>query len=130
MCAFTQIGCAAIAYLWSFILINVKFLRELLELSEALQRDLVQSRAETLHYKQQIENRQYLLDQNEKNLQIFHKVKHSQSDLFPQQNNQMLLVQQPTTNNQSQQQLMMMVSANKQTPTGVLNQHIINNDIR
>merc|ERR1719264_320159 len=48
--------------------------RELLELSEALQRDLVQSRAETLHYKQQIENRQYLQENNEKNLQMLHKV--------------------------------------------------------
>ena len=44
--------------------------RELLELSEALQRDLVQSRSEALHYKQQIENRQYLQDNNEKNLQM------------------------------------------------------------
>merc|ERR1711863_183622 len=57
--------------------------RELLELSEALQRDLVQSRAQTLHYKQQIENRQYLQERNnEINLQLLHKVKHSQSDLF------------------------------------------------
>jgi len=84
--------------------------RELLELSEALQRDLVQSRAQTLHYKQQIENRQYLLQENnEINLQLLHKVKHSQSDLF---NNLMHSpASQPPSN------------------TSSLPSHIINNDI-
>merc|ERR1712141_992909 len=71
--------------------------RELLELSEALQRDLVQSRTETLHYKQQIESRQYLQDHNEKNLQLLHKVKHSQSDLFNNQIQPILV--QPQSNN-------------------------------
>lgn len=86
--------------------------RELLELSEALQRDLVQSRSETLHYKQQIENRQYLQDHNEKNLQLLHKVKHSQNDLF---NNQVPILVQP----QSHMSL----------PSNVLPPQIINNDI-
>lgn len=86
--------------------------RELLELSEALQRDLVQSRSETLHYKQQIENRQYLQDHNEKNLQLLHKVKHSQNDLF---NNQVPILVQP----QSHMSL----------PPNVLPPQIINNDI-
>ena len=49
--------------------------KELLELSEALQRDLVRSRAETLHFKQQVENQKY----TEKHLL---KVQHSQSDLY------------------------------------------------
>merc|ERR1712072_1062479 len=90
--------------------------RELLELSEALQRDLVQSRSEALHYKQQIENRQYLQDNNEKNLQMLHKVKHSQPDLF---NNQMpaLVQQQPS------------ITMNSKLSTGIIGQHIINNDI-
>jgi hypothetical protein len=91
--------------------------RELLELSEALQRDLVQSRAETLHYKQQIENRQYLQERNnEINLQLLHKVKHSQSDLF---NNQVPIV--PSHSNNTSSALPSTVY-----PT----QHIINNDIR
>merc|ERR1719266_2393025 len=73
--------------------------RELLELSEALQRDLVQSRTETLHYKQQIENRQYLQEHNERNLQLLHKVKHSQNDLF---NNQVPITSpQPQLNTSS-----------------------------
>lgn len=49
--------------------------RELLDLSEALQRDLVRSRGEALHLKQQLETKNYV----EKNLL---KVRHSQSDLF------------------------------------------------
>ena len=88
-------------------------LRELLELSEALQRDLVQSRAETLHYKQKIENRQYLQDYNERNLQLLHKVKHSQSDLY---NNQVPSPNQP--------------QSNTSLPSNNLPSHIINNDIR
>ena len=85
--------------------------RELLELSEALQRDLVQSRAQTLHYKQQIENREYLLQENnERNLQLLHKVKHSQSDLF---------------NN-----LMSNPASHASSNTTSLPSHIINNDIR
>jgi len=90
--------------------------RELLELSEALQRDLVQSRAEALHYKQQIENRQYLQDNNEKNLQMLHKVKHSQPDLF---NNQMPALVQPQTS----------ITMSSKLSTGIIGQHIINNDI-
>jgi len=91
--------------------------RELLELSEALQRDLVQSRAETLHYKQQIENRQYLQERNnEINLQLLHKVKHSQSDLYK---NQVPIIASHTNNTPSA------LPANMY-PT----QHIINNDIR
>ena len=91
--------------------------RELLELSEALQRDLVQSRAEALHYKQQIENRQYLQDNNEKNLQMLHKVKHSQPDLF---NNQMPALVQPQPS----------ITMSSKLSTGIIGQHIINNDIR
>jgi len=87
--------------------------RELLELSEALQRDLVQSRAETLHYKQKIENRQYLQDFNERNLQLLHKVKHSQGDLY---NNQVPIPAQP--------------QSNTSLPSNNLPSHIINNDIR
>ena len=87
--------------------------RELLELSEALQRDLVQSRAETLHYKQQIENRQYLQEHNEKNLQLLHKVKHSQSDLY---NNQVPLLAQNASIGS--------------VPSNVIPSNIINNDIR
>jgi len=91
--------------------------RELLELSEALQRDLVQSRAETLHYKQQIENRQYLQERNnEINLQLLHKVKHSQSDLF---NNQLPIVPSHSSNTSSALPSTMYPA-----------QHIINNDIR
>ena len=88
-----------------------------MELSEALQRDLVQSRSEALHYKQQIENRQYLQDNNERNLQLLHKVKHSQPDLF---NNQMPVVIQPQTP----------MTVNSKISKGMLGQHIINNDIR
>ena len=88
-----------------------------MELSEALQRDLVQSRSEALHYKQQIENRQYLQDNNERNLQLLHKVKHSQPDLF---NNQMpVLIQSQTP-----------MTMSSKISTGMLGQHIINNDIR
>lgn len=88
--------------------------RELLELSEALQRDLVQSRAESLHYKQQLENRQYLQEHNERNLQLLHKVKHSQNDLF---NNQVpITTPQPQLNTSSM-------------PSNTLPSHIINNDI-
>ena len=95
----------------------IQFHRELLELSEALQRDLVQSRAETLHYKQQIENRQYLQERNnEINLQLLHKVKHSQGDLF---NNQLPIVPSHSSNTSS-------ALPSTVYPT----QHIINNDIR
>ena len=87
--------------------------RELLELSEALQRDLVQSRTETLHYKQQIENRQYLQEHNEKNLQLLHKVKHSQSDLY---NNQVPILAQNASIGS--------------VPSNVIPSNIINNDIR
>ena len=94
-----------------FIFSLIFHFRELLELSEALQRDLVQSRAETLHYKHQIENREYLLQENnERNLQLLQKVKHSQSDLF---NN---LVSHPASHPPSN--------------TSSLPAHIINNDIR
>merc|ERR1719362_988985 len=86
--------------------------RELLELSEALQRDLVQSRTETLHYKQQIENRQYLQEHNEKNLQLLHKVKHSQSDLY---NNQVPILPQNASIGS--------------VPSNVIPSNIINNDI-
>jgi len=86
--------------------------RELLELSEALQRDLVQSRTETLHYKQQIENRQYLQEHNEKNLQLLHKVKHSQSDLY---NNQVPILAQNASIGS--------------VPSNVIPSNIINNDI-
>merc|ERR1712223_780773 len=86
--------------------------RELLELSEALQRDLVQSRTETLHYKQQIENRQYLQEHNEKNLQLLHKVKHSQSDLY---NNQVPILAQNASIGS--------------VPSNVIPSKIINNDI-
>ena len=58
--------------------------RELLELSETLQEELVRSRSETLQYRKDLENRQYLHEHD----QIHHhqpilKVKHSQSELFP-----------------------------------------------
>ena len=89
----------------------------MLELSEALQRDLVQSRSETLHYKQQIENRQYLQDHNEKNLQLLHKVKHSQNDLF---NNQVPI--------HAQQQPHIPLPSNV-LPSQIGSQ-LINNDIR
>ena len=92
---------------------SFSFFRELLELSEALQRDLVQSRTETLHYKQQIENRQYLQEHNEKNLQLLHKVKHSQSDLY---NNQVPILAQNTSIGS--------------VPSNVIPSNIINNDIR
>merc|ERR1739844_378568 len=86
--------------------------RELLELSEALQRDLVQSRTETLHYKQQIENRQYLQEHNDRNLQLLHKVKHSQSDLY---NNQVPILAQNASIGS--------------VPPNVIPSNIINNDI-
>ena len=92
---------------------SFSFFRELLELSEALQRDLVQSRTETLHYKQQIENRQYLQEHNEKNLQLLHKVKHSQSDLY---NNQVPILAQNASIGS--------------VPSNVIPSNIINNDIR
>lgn len=90
--------------------------RELLELSEALQRDLVHSRSETLHYKQQIENRQYLQDHNEKNLQLLHKVKHSQQDLF---NNQVPILAQPQSH----------MSLPSNVLPSQIGSQIINNDI-
>jgi len=50
--------------------------RELLELSEALQRDLVRCRTETIQLKQELENREY----REKRALL--QVKHSQNDLY------------------------------------------------
>ena len=54
--------------------------RELLELSETLQEELVKSRAETLLYRKDLENRQYL--QNHDGEKPILKVKHSQPELF------------------------------------------------
>jgi len=51
--------------------------RELLELSEALQRDLVRSRAETLQLRQQLENKKYTMEKMN-----MLKVQHSNSDLY------------------------------------------------
>merc|ERR1719210_3004406 len=75
--------------------------RELLELSETLQEELVRSRSETLQYRKDLENRQYLHEHD----QIHHhqpilKVKHSQSELFPKQSTQPL---PPNHRNQHQQ---------------------------
>lgn len=63
--------------------------RELLELSEALQRDLVRCRTETIHLKQELENREY----REKRALL---VKHSTSDLY-NNNNRNNIVEQVVT---------------------------------
>lgn len=42
--------------------------RELLELSETLQQQLVQSREELMHFRRELENRQYLYENNQKNV--------------------------------------------------------------
>lgn len=59
--------------------------RELLELSEVLQKNLVRSRTEAMHYKNQLENKSYLLNNQDGNV-IFNppplKVKHSNSDFL------------------------------------------------
>lgn len=57
--------------------------RELLELSETLQEELVKSRSETLQYRKDLENRQYLqLQENGVPIKPTLKVKHSQPELF------------------------------------------------
>lgn len=56
--------------------------KELLELSESLQQELVKSRSETLFYKSNLENRQYLHHEQEVvKMPPPLKVKHSQPDL-------------------------------------------------
>ena len=66
--------------------VNFIHFRELLELSEALQRELVKSRAETLQYKQELENRNYLYQHNTMASEVSRpppmKVRHSNSDLM------------------------------------------------
>merc|ERR1719414_624897 len=58
--------------------------KELLELSETLQQELVKSRAEIMQYKKNVENRQYLQEhlQQEYYERPPLKVRHSQSDLI------------------------------------------------
>lgn len=64
--------------------------RELLELSETLQRELVKSRAEILHWKKNVENHQYLVEQQQgldsstglMTKRPVLKVQHSHSDLI------------------------------------------------
>ena len=58
--------------------------KELLELSETLQQELVKSRAEIMQYKKNVENRQYLQEhlQQEYYERPPLKVQHSQSDLI------------------------------------------------
>ena len=53
---------------FEWILQRILFSRELLELSETLQQQLVQSREELMHFKRELENRQYLYENNQKNL--------------------------------------------------------------
>lgn len=56
--------------------------KELLELSESLQQELVKSRSETLQYKNNLENRQYLHEQDVLAKLPTLKVKHSQPDIY------------------------------------------------
>lgn len=56
--------------------------RELLELSETLQNELVKSRSEAMQSKMNVENRQYLM-QNQQQQRPTLKVQHSHSELIP-----------------------------------------------
>lgn len=56
--------------------------RELLELSETLQNELVKSRSEAMHIKMNVENRQYLMQNQQQNRPVL-KVQHSHSELIP-----------------------------------------------
>merc|ERR1719211_525030 len=71
--------------------------RELLELSESLQSELVKSRAEIMQLKKNMENRQYLQEHNhEKPAPL--KVQHSNSDLVSNR-----IQDEPSHRNQHQQ---------------------------
>ena len=63
--------------------------KELLELSETLQQELVRSRAEIMQYKKNVENRQYLQENMGQQHQEWErpplKVQHSNSDLMQKQ---------------------------------------------
>jgi len=80
--------------------------RELLELSEALQRDLVRSRAETVQLRQQLENQRYIVHNNQTqdsgghvHKAILSKVQHSKTDLYNNTVNNNLLTDNNSRNN-------------------------------
>ena len=56
--------------------------KELLELSETLQQELVRSRGEIMQYRTNLENRQYLQDHQKEWERPPLKVKHSHSDII------------------------------------------------
>lgn len=56
--------------------------KELLELSETLQQELVRSRAEIMQYKKNVENREYLQDHQQEWERPPLKVQHSHSDMI------------------------------------------------
>lgn len=74
--------------------------RELLELSETLQSELVKSRAEIMQLKKNMENRQYLQDYHHTDKPAPFKVQHSNSDLVSRIQEE---AQRPEHRNQHQQ---------------------------
>ena len=56
--------------------------KELLELSETLQQELVKSRGEIMQYRKNVENRQYLQEHQEEWVRPPLKVQHSHSDMI------------------------------------------------
>jgi len=86
--------------------------RELLELSEALQRDLVRSRAETVQLRQQLENQRYIVHNNQtqdsndprhvhKAIALSKVVQHSKTDLYNNTVNNNLLDNNRSSRNNS-----------------------------